>query len=106
MTVLNSLEENEWLYENFGTYGGTNRDLWIGALDNVTEGSWFWYTGTTSGDGVLQIIYPVVLFAWTDHQNGRAANLIMHQMRIVEQLGGLSELTDGMIMLVPELTME
>ena len=51
LTVLNSLEENEWLYENFGTYGGTNRDLWIGALDNVTEGSWFWYTGTTSGDG-------------------------------------------------------
>ena len=51
LTVLNTLEENEWLYEKFGTYGGTNRDLWIGALDNVTEGSWFWYTGTTTGDG-------------------------------------------------------
>ena len=51
LTVLNTLEENEWLYAKFGTYGGTNRDLWIGALDNVTEGSWYWYTGTTSGDG-------------------------------------------------------
>ena len=51
LAILNTLEENEWLYEKFGTYGGTNRDLWIGALDNVTEGSWYWYTGTTSGDG-------------------------------------------------------
>tara|TARA_B100000700_G_scaffold284382_1_gene337556 strand:+ start:122 stop:967 length:846 start_codon:yes stop_codon:yes gene_type:complete len=51
LTVLNTLAENEWLYAKFGNYGGTNRDLWIGALDNVTEGSWYWYTGTTSGDG-------------------------------------------------------
>ena len=51
LTVLNTKAENVWLYEKFGSYGGTNRDLWIGSKDNVTEGTWYWYTGTTSGDG-------------------------------------------------------
>ena len=51
LATLNTKAENIWLYEKFGTYGGTARDLWIGALDNVTEGTWYWYNGTTSGDG-------------------------------------------------------
>jgi len=51
LAVLNTKAENVWLYEKFGSYGGTNRDLWIGSKDNVTEGTWYWYTGTTSGDG-------------------------------------------------------
>ena len=51
LATLNTKAENTWLYEKFGTYGGTARDLWIGALDNVTEGAWYWYNGTTSGDG-------------------------------------------------------
>ena len=33
------------------SFGGTARDLWIGSKDNVTEGTWYWYNGTTSGDG-------------------------------------------------------
>ena len=48
---MNTKAENTWLYEKFGHYGGTARDLWIGAKDNVTEGTWYWYNGTTSGDG-------------------------------------------------------
>ena len=51
LTTLNTRAENTWLFEKFGKYGGTNRDLWIGAKDNVTEGTWYWYNGTTSGDG-------------------------------------------------------
>ena len=51
LTTLNTRAENTWLYETFGSYGGTNRDLWIGSKDNVTEGTWYWYNGTTSGDG-------------------------------------------------------
>ena len=51
LATLNTKAENVWLYEKFGNYGGTERDLWIGSLDNVTEGTWYWYNGTTSGDG-------------------------------------------------------
>ncbi len=51
LTTLNTKAENVWLYDKFGSYGGTNRDLWIGSKDNVTEGTWYWYNGTTSGDG-------------------------------------------------------
>ena len=51
LTTLNTKAENNWLYDKFGKYGGTSRDLWIGSKDNVTEGTWYWYNGTTSGDG-------------------------------------------------------
>jgi hypothetical protein len=48
---LNTKSENTWLYDKFGHYGGSARDLWIGSRDNVTEGTWYWYNGTTSDDG-------------------------------------------------------
>ena len=51
LVTLNTRAENTWLYDKFGKYGGTSRDLWIGSKDNVTEGTWYWYNGTTSGDG-------------------------------------------------------
>jgi hypothetical protein len=51
LATLNTKAENTWLYDKFGHYGGTARDLWIGSRDNVTEGSWYWYNGTTSDDG-------------------------------------------------------
>ena len=50
LTTVNTKAENTWLYNEFGNYGGTKRDLWIGSKDNVTEGTWYWYNGTTSGD--------------------------------------------------------
>ena len=50
LATLNTKAENTWLYNKFGHYGGSARDLWIGSLDNVTEGTWYWYNGTTSGD--------------------------------------------------------
>ena len=51
LATLNTKAENTWLYDKFGHYGGTARDLWIGSRDNVTEGTWYWYNGTTSDDG-------------------------------------------------------
>ena len=50
LATLNTREENDWLYDKFSNYGGSSRDLWIGSKDNVTEGTWYWYNGTTSGD--------------------------------------------------------
>ena len=51
LATINTHAENTWLYEKFGNYGGTARDLWLGAKDDVTEGTWYWDNGTTSGDG-------------------------------------------------------
>ena len=51
LVTLNTKAENVWLYNKFGNFGGTARDLWIGCKDNVTEGTWYWYNGTTSDDG-------------------------------------------------------
>ena len=51
LVTLNTKAENVWLYNKFGNFGGTARDLWIGCKDNVTEGTWYWYNGTTSNDG-------------------------------------------------------
>ena len=51
LATLNTKAENTWLSDKFAHYGGTARDLWIGSKDNVTEGTWYWYNGTTSGDG-------------------------------------------------------
>jgi len=48
LATLNTKAENTWLYDKFGHYGGTARDLWIGALDNVTEDTWYWYNGGVS----------------------------------------------------------
>jgi hypothetical protein len=51
LATINTHAENTWLYEKFGNYGGTARDLWLGANDLDTEGTWIWDNGTTSGDG-------------------------------------------------------
>ena len=51
LTTINTRAENTWLFDKFGKYGGTSRDLWIGAKDDITEGSWYWDNGTTSSDG-------------------------------------------------------
>ncbi len=48
---LTSISLTASILSRFGSYGGTNRDLWIGLKDNVTEGTWYCYTGTTYGDG-------------------------------------------------------
>ena len=51
LATINTHAENTWLYEKFGNYGGTARDLWLGANDVDTDGTWIWDNGTTSGDG-------------------------------------------------------
>jgi hypothetical protein len=47
LTTINTKTENDWLTAKFISYGA----IWIGAKDDVTEGTWYWDNGTTSGDG-------------------------------------------------------
>jgi len=51
LTTINTLAENTFLTTKFyGTYGNA---IWIGANDIVTEDTWVWDNGTTSGDNNL-----------------------------------------------------
>jgi len=75
LATLNTKAENTWLYEKFGTYGGTARDLWIGALDNVTEDTWYWYNGGVSDNISVGAKWPDGSNKWhtnepNDYNNG------------------------------------
>ena len=38
--------ENDWVLQNFGNLGGSDRRLWIGFTDQASEGTWAWTDGT------------------------------------------------------------
>jgi subtilisin-like proprotein convertase family protein len=48
VTIDNANEQN-WVYDTFGNYGGTNRNLWIGLNDVATAGNYVWSSGETPG---------------------------------------------------------
>jgi subtilisin-like proprotein convertase family protein len=51
LVTLDTANEQNWVYDNFANYGGTNRNLWIG-LTNTTDGQNFiWSSGLTNGIG-------------------------------------------------------
>src|SRR5690349_17713665 len=45
LAVIKNVGEQEWVYSTFGTYGGTNRDLWIGLCRNNPNRTLGWVTG-------------------------------------------------------------
>ena len=45
LATIRNVEEQKWLYSNFGDYDGTNRDLWIGLHRNWPQGPFAWVTG-------------------------------------------------------------
>ena len=75
LVTLNTKAENVWLYNKFGAFGGTARDLWIGALDNVTEDTWYWYNGGVSDNISVGAKWPDGTDKWAsgepnDYNNG------------------------------------
>ena len=75
LATLNTKAENVWLYNKFGAFGGTARDLWIGALDNVTEDTWYWYNGGVSDNISVGAKWPDGTDKWAsgepnDYNNG------------------------------------
>jgi len=56
LATVNNAAEDAYLFSTFGTFGGVNRNLWIGLSDAATEGTFVWssgefvtYTNFTSG---------------------------------------------------------
>ena len=48
LVTLNDDDEQNWVFDNFADYGGTNRNLWLGLNDVATSGVYVWTSGETS----------------------------------------------------------
>jgi hypothetical protein len=44
LAVISSAAENEWIRANIANFGGVPREVWIGASDFNTEGTFHWWT--------------------------------------------------------------
>lgn len=47
LAVIRNASEQKWVFSSFATYGGTNRDLWIGLYRTGPQRSLVWTTGET-----------------------------------------------------------
>jgi len=45
LAIINNAAEQEWVFSKFGTYGGTDRDLWIGLHRQWQGGPFVWVSG-------------------------------------------------------------
>lgn len=46
LVTVDDVDENEWLFETFGTWDNQSRHLWIGLNDAASEGQYRWQDGT------------------------------------------------------------
>ncbi|MCA8980035.1 MAG: hypothetical protein H6831_10585 [Planctomycetes bacterium] len=49
LATVDDAVENAWIASTFGTFGGVNRQLWIGMTDQLVEGTWTWVDGSAVG---------------------------------------------------------
>jgi alpha-tubulin suppressor-like RCC1 family protein len=45
LVTINDASEQTWVFNTFSTYGGTNRQLWIGLNDLAQKGTYVWASG-------------------------------------------------------------
>lgn len=45
LATINNQAEQDWVFSCFGSFGGTNRSLWIGLSDAAQEGTFVWASG-------------------------------------------------------------
>ncbi len=55
LATINDTNENDWVYNTFGNFGGLPRNLWIGLNDAATENTWVW---VSSESGVFRYWAP------------------------------------------------
>jgi subtilisin-like proprotein convertase family protein len=49
LVTLDTANEQNWVYDNFANYGGTNRNLWIGLTNTADGKNFIWSSGQTNG---------------------------------------------------------
>lgn len=47
LITINDSAEQAWVFSSFGSFGGTDRSLWIGLNDISQEGNFTWVSGET-----------------------------------------------------------
>lgn len=45
LATINDADENAWVFNTFGSYGGGDYILWLGMTDQAEEGNWRWVSG-------------------------------------------------------------
>ena len=115
LTTINDAAENNWVASQFMSYGGTNRDLWIGMRDTANDTTtvvaqhatnFFWVSGDTStyrnwasgepnnGGGIVYEYYGFIDYfyggKWNDGPD-------------VAQISGKTEPQNGVVEVVPSL---
>lgn len=48
LATISSAAEDHWVYSTFSTFGGINRDLWIGLNDLGHKGTYTWISGESA----------------------------------------------------------
>ncbi len=48
LATINNAAEQQWIFENFSTFGGVDRNLWIGLNDVLIDGNFVWVSGESS----------------------------------------------------------
>ncbi len=58
LVTINDANEQNWVYDTFADYGGTNRNLWLGVNNATTAPLFVWTSGQTPGYFNWQTVPP------------------------------------------------
>jgi hypothetical protein len=68
LAAINDADENAWILETFGNFGGVPRVLMIGLTDERQEGHWLWSNGE-----------PVTYVNWAPGEPNNGQNIFLYE---------------------------